>query len=241
MAILGAFDSSRPLLSLTDISRRTGQPLSTTHRIVGELVEGQLLTRDGHGLYRIGLKMWELGEIGVGPLREAATPWLNDLYVQVGENVQLAIRDGRDALYLAKVHGKVSIPILSRVGGRLPLHTTGVGKVLLAHSSPAEIHAYVSRPLERPTPYSLVEPGRLMRDLRLTRERGYATTGEEMSLGSCSLAVPIRHPADDRVAAALGVVVPTRRIPGRAGLLRSLHDTADRIERSWGERVDAGG
>lgn len=239
MAILGVFDTTRPRLSLTEIGRRTGQPLSTVHRIVAELVEWQVLVRGEDGLYGIGLRMWELGEIGVGPLRDAATPWLNDLYVEVGENVHLAVRDGRDAVYVEKVHGRVSIPILSRVGGRLPLHTTGVGKVLLAHAPPEELDAYLTGGLERPTPYSLIEPGRLMRDLERTRARGYASTREEMSLGSCSLAVPVRDP-HGVVAASVGLVVPTRRIAGQAELLRRLNQTAQRIAMLWRRRLELG-
>lgn len=237
MAILGAFDPTSPRLSLTQISRRTEQPLSTVHRIVGELVDWQVLTRGEDGLYRIGLRMWELGELGPGRLREIASPWLNDLYAEVRENVHLAIRDGREAVYLEKVHGRVSIPILSRVGGRLPLHTTGVGKVLLAYAPSQEVHAYLTGSLERPTPYSLIEPGRLLRDLELTRGRGYASTREEMSLGSCSLAVPVHDPGG-QVAAAVGLVVPTRRISGQSGLLRSLERTAQRITMQWRECVE---
>ena len=86
------------------------------------------------------------------------------------------------------------------IGTLLPLHTTGVGKVLLAHAPP-DVLAGVVDDLTRETCYSIVEPRQLLRQLAETRRRGYARTNEEMTLGTCSVAVPVRD-RGDRVAAA---------------------------------------
>ena len=99
-----------------------------------------------------------------------------------------------------------SVPIISRIGGRLPLHATGVGKALLAYETPSFRRDYLAQPLARPTRYTVVEPGRLLADLEQTVQRGYAITREEMTLGTCSIAAPIL----DRIgkpAAAVAVVV----------------------------------
>lgn len=138
LAILDAFDSAHPRLSLSEISRRAGLSLATTHRLVNELVAWRGLHRCQDGHYEVGIRLWEVGLLG--PLhirmREIALPFLQTLYEATRENVHLAVRDGDDALYVEKLSGHRSVPIISRIGGRLPLHATGVGKALLAHETP---------------------------------------------------------------------------------------------------------
>jgi DNA-binding IclR family transcriptional regulator len=206
--ILDAFDSAHPCLSLSQISRRCGLPLATTHRLVGELASWRGLHRRDDGHYEIGLRLWELGLLGPlhTRLREIALPFLQTLYETTRENVHLAVRDGDDALYVEKLAGHRSVPIVSRIGGRLPLHATGVGKALLAHETPAFRCAYLARPLARPTRYTIAEPGRLAADLEQTAQRGYAVTREEMTLGTCSVAAPVLDHAGRPVAAIAAVV-----------------------------------
>jgi DNA-binding IclR family transcriptional regulator len=86
--------------------------------------------------------------------------------------------------------GHASVPVVSSIGSRLPLHATGVGKVLLAHA-PQSVAARVLAGLTPVTAYTVTQPGWLSRQLARVREHGYAVTREEMSLGACSLAVPI--------------------------------------------------
>lgn len=127
------------------------------------------------------------------------------------------------------------MPIISRTGGRLPLHTTGVGKALLTWERAAFRERYLEGPLSRPTRYSLAEPGRLRADLERTLRRGYATTKEEMTLGSCSVAAPVL--VDGRAVAAVGAVVrsvgldPRRLAPPVVAAARNvaarLVETAD--------------
>jgi DNA-binding IclR family transcriptional regulator len=238
-AILEAFDGEHPLLTLTDIARRSELPLSTAHRLVAELVEWRALDREPDGCYRVGMRLWELGQLAPAPLREVAQPWLQDLLDTTRENVHLAIRDDMDVLYLDKISGPGAVPIVSRVGGRLPMHATGVGKVLLAHTPNWFLRRYVDRPLERPTCYTITEPGRLTRELAEARARGWAVTREEMTLGSCSLATPVRH-RDGRVVAAVGVVVSSRRGHEILRLMPAVKTTARRIEHMLAERDDCG-
>lgn len=207
LAIFDAFDFEHPRLTLTDLARRADLSLPTAHRLVAELTRWRALERQDDGTYRVGLRMLELGLLsGLHTrLRDVAMPFMQELYEATRENVHLAVRDGENALYVEKLTGHRSVPIISRTGGRLPLHTTGVGKALLAWASPADIDDHLSRPLSRPTRYSIREPGRLRRDLQRTRQRGFSTTREEMTLGSCSVASPVL--VDDEPVAAVGVVV----------------------------------
>ena len=103
------------------------------------------------------------------------------------------------------------MPVLSRVGERLPLHTTGVGKALLAWAEPEEVRAYCARGLGAWTRHTITEGGRLVHDLRRSLEREYASTNEEMTLGSCSVAVPVLPDRQAPPAAALGIVVHSVR------------------------------
>jgi DNA-binding IclR family transcriptional regulator len=128
--------------------------------------------------------------------------------------VHLAVRDGTSVLYLDRVSGHTSLPVVSSTGSRLPLHATGAGKVLLAHAPP-DVRDQVLGDLRRLTPYTLTHAGRLRDQLRRVREQGYATTSEEMTLGMSSVAVPVvRAPAapgggaGPEVVAAVGVVLP---------------------------------
>lgn len=213
LSVFDAFDIDHPRLSLSDIARRTDLPLPTVHRLVRELVDWRWLERDEEGLYRIGLRLWEVGLLGrlSVRLREVALPFMQALYESTRENVQLAVRDGFDALYVEKLSGHASVPIVTRIGGRLPMHATGVGKALLAFQPADFVRNYVARRLERPTPYTIIEPGRLRRDLEGVRRRGYAVTSEEMTIGSCSLAAPILD-AQGRAVAAVSIVVHAGRI-----------------------------
>jgi DNA-binding IclR family transcriptional regulator len=225
LAILDAFDVEHPRLSLSDIARRAGLSLPTTHRLVGEIAAWRGLERDDDGMYRVGLRLWEVGLLGPlhTRLREVAMPFLQGLYETTRENVHLAVRDGFDALYVEKLSGHRSVPIISRIGGRLPMHATGVGKALLAWSDEDLVDEALRRPLERPTAYTITEPGRLRQELASTRQTGYAVTREEVTLGSCSVAVPIfGEPGPDgagEVEAAVGIVVhtvnvdPVRHVP----------------------------
>jgi len=237
LALLGAFDAAHPRLSLSDIARRTGLPVATAHRLARELETWRALERDEDGLYHVGLRLWEIGQLApiASRLREIALSFMQDLYEATRENIHLAIRDGFDALYVEKLTGHRSVPIISRTGGRLPMHATGVGKALLAYQDSAFVQAFCERPLERPTRYTIVERGRLQRELAMVRERGYATTSEEMTLGSFSVAVPILDGAGTAIA-ALGIVVHSVRADP-AKLVRPLRIAAEGVARRLAETM----
>ncbi|MET7462758.1 IclR family transcriptional regulator [Nonomuraea sp. NPDC005501] len=231
LAILGAFDAAYPRLTLTDLARRSGLPLSTVHRLAAELEGGRVLSRGPDGRLRIGLRLWELGRLAAGDLQEVAHPWLLELFAGTGENVHLAVRDGVEALYLDKVHGRRAVRIVSRTGGRLPMHPTGVGKALLAYAPEWFVHAYLARELERPTPHTITEPGRLARELAAVRAQGYALTFEEMTLGSCSAAAPVL--VEGRAVAAVGIVLSSRRARELHRLVEPLRAAAGEIARAY--------
>jgi DNA-binding IclR family transcriptional regulator len=215
LQVLGAFDEQHRTLRLHEIADRAGLPRPTTLRIVRALTEGGGLDRLPEGTYGIGRRLWDIGllaPVQTG-LREAAAPFLHDLHAATGATVHLAERDEDRVLYLDRVSGRASVPVVSRVGSRLPMHSTGVGKVLLAHA-PDDVRGRVLGDLARVTPYTVTSPAVLAAQLRRVRRDGYATTSEEMALGACSVAVPVRSAAGD-VIAAIGAVVATTRHTSR--------------------------
>lgn len=235
LAVLGTFDPAHSRRTLTEIAAATGLPLSTTHRLIAELVAWEGLTRGADGRYEIGRRIWVLGSLSAvsRELRAIALPFMQDLSATTGENVHIAVLDGDRALYIDRISGRRAVPVVSKPGARLPLHATGVGKVLLAHADPHVQQRAMSR-LTRHTPLTVVEPRRLQRQLQQIVERGYATTHEEMTPGSSSLAVPV-YDRTDRVVAALGLVtastrreqnrlVPAVQLAGR-GISRMLGST----------------
>lgn len=228
LAILEAFERLGSPLTLSQIAESTGLPLSTCHRLVGELTSWGAVERDGNGRYHVGLRLWEVAQNGGRQLRETARPFLQDLFALTDATAHIAVREGNEVLYIDRVYSTRRIPRASRVGGRLPLHATAVGKVLLAYEEDWLIEAYVSRELEAPTQRTHVNPVQLRDELRHTREQGFATTMEEVRAGSCSIAVPISR--DGHTAeAALGIVMLSTHAQQLARHLPALRGTAERI------------
>jgi DNA-binding IclR family transcriptional regulator len=124
--------------------------------------------------------------------------------------------------------GHASVPVVSQVGARLPLHATGGGKVLLAFA-PEDVQKQVLENLTRQTPYTVTEPGRLLGKFRRVHRDGFAQTIEEMTLGACSVAVPIRT-RHGRVVASVGVVVHSLK-RDRTKLVAALQVAAHGIGR----------
>ena len=211
-ALLDAFSPAAPEQSLNELARRTGLPLSTTYRLASQLVDWGGLERVDGGGYRVGLRLWEIGLLAPRgtTVRDVALPFMQDLYDATRENVQLAVLDGMQALYIEKITGRGAVRVVSRRGGRLPLHATGVGKVLLAYGPRELLDRVLAAGLKRHTAHTIATPGRLLRELAQVRRTGIALSREEMTVGRLSVASPV-FDARDRVVAALSIVVRSTR------------------------------
>ncbi|WP_307799917.1 IclR family transcriptional regulator [Micromonospora antibiotica] len=207
LALLDAFTPASPALTLSELARRTGLPLSTVHRRAAELLAWGALERGVDGRYRIGLRLWEVGSLaprGLG-LREVALPVMEDLYEVTHENVQLAVRQDDELVFIERIAGRHAVPVLTRVGGRFALHATGVGLVLLAYAPVGVQERVLAAPLERYTELTVTDPGRLRRCLAEVRRVGYAVSDRQVTMDALSVAAPIRAP--EGVVAALSLVV----------------------------------
>ena len=221
LRVLGCFTDDEPAVTANTLAARTGLATSTLHRLLATLVAEGLLTRGPGHTYAIGPRLWELGELSPLSLRlrETALPHMVRLYEATGENVHLAVLDGAtpettSALYVGRLTGRQSIPTLSRMGGRGPLHVTGVGKALLATRDEGWLRQYFRAPLERETVNSITSEAELRADIARTRALGYATTREEMTLGNVSVAAALPR-VEGLPPVALGLVVHLERADER--------------------------
>ena len=222
-AVLGAFDGEHRCLNLSQLSRRSGLPLATVHRLAADLVQSRLLVRRGDGRYEIGAHMWRLGLLTPATsLRELALPHLQDLVTATGHTVHLAVLDGASALVIERLAGTKSIPTRHNPGGRLPLHCTAVGKMLLAYA-PEPVVNEVTGDLRRYTPYTGTDPRVLHRELDQVRRTGLAHSAQEHRLGVSSVAAPIN--GNKGVMAAIALLAPLTS-PRLASVLPHLRAAA---------------
>ncbi|MFF0447663.1 IclR family transcriptional regulator [Streptomyces sp. NPDC004609] len=207
-SVLSAFDQRNQVLTLSDISRRSGLPVATVHRIVAKLHSRGALERAATGEYSIGLRLWEIGTLAPrgSVLREAALPHLMTFRTQATATVILAVRDGTETFCLEMISdGRGHRPPLAAPGGRAPLHTNAPGLVLLAHAGPAdreEVCSLLLRPTRRRD--GVTYPA-LRGVLGQVRRQGYAVTGHQEPGRTALLAAPVRA-AGGMVVAALGAV-----------------------------------
>ncbi len=207
--ILATFDSGRTAQTASEIARRARLPVSTTHRIVSDLLTSGLLERDEDGMVRIGLRLWELttrGSRALG-LRELAVPFMNEVQREIREHTQLAVLDEDAVLFIERLSDRGSGANITKVAGRLPLHASSSGLVLLAHSPGDFQEAILGTPLRPVSAETITDPRTLREKLAEVRRLGYAVAPGFIESVSTGIAVPVEDRAG-RVIAALSVVMP---------------------------------
>lgn len=207
-AVLDTFDGTHRHQSLAQISRRAKLPLTTTHRLINELVNQGALVRTVDGSYEIGRKIWSLGILASlhSDLREVALPYMEDLYQLGNDAVQIAVLDGIRCLIVERIAGSRTLAVISKPGARLPLHASGVGKVMLAYGS-KELQDAAMASLESFTEKTVTNPDILRAQLKAIKHDGFAQSDEELAVGARTLAAPI-FGHGNKVVAALGIVTP---------------------------------
>ncbi len=216
MLVLRAFDADEGGLTFTELRERTGLAKGTLHRILADLVDERLLDRHDR-VYHLGGGLFELGMRASVERRllEVATPFLGDLYERTHEIVHLGLREGTEVVYVAKVGGHRQAKAPSRLGGRMPLHATAIGKILLAHAPDDLRKRVLTGRLARLAPRTIVAPAHLQSQLVRAREEGVAYEHEESSVGLACVASPV-FDGEDQVVAAVSVTGPVDRFRPRA-------------------------
>ncbi|MFT4011291.1 MAG: IclR family transcriptional regulator, partial [Nocardioidaceae bacterium] len=172
----------------------------------------QLLDRATGG-YRLSGGLFELGLRAAAErtLLELAMPFLQDLYERTHETVHLGVAEGQEVVYVAKIGGHRQASSPSRIGGRMPLHCTAIGKALLAHATPQAQQAVLSSALDRRTPRTILAPGLLRRQLGEVLETGVAFEREESRVGLLCVAAPVLDAGGRTALAAISVAGPVGR------------------------------
>lgn len=217
-ALLDSFDENHRELSLAALVRRSGLPRSTVHRLAERMIRLGWLDKPAD-TYRVGTRIFEMS--GLVPvrheLREAALPFLQDLYAATRTTVQLGILDGAQVVIVEKITGHQAMPMLSQVGARIPAHCSSLGRAILAFSTPEAVAAVIAAGLVPRTSRTVTSEVGLRRELAAVPDRGWAVEREEGNIGVACLAAPVFN-HDGAVAAALSVTGPTAMVrPDRMG------------------------
>jgi IclR family transcriptional regulator, KDG regulon repressor len=207
LQLLDAFRGAGPTLGVSEIARRAGVPKSTAFRLLTHLEQGGYVERSGRD-YCLGRHLFELGNsvplCRPQGLLAVAAPHLGQLFTRVQRVVHLAVLDGTDVVYLDKIHGPNTVPVDTRVGGRMPAACSSLGKVMLAYSDRPTIGRVLRSGLTRRTRYSVADPTQFLRQLSRIRAEGVAFDHEEVKLGLVCVAAPVLGP-DGRAVAAVSV------------------------------------
>lgn len=226
--VLETFTADRSVQTAAEIGRLADLPSSTAHRIVDELVAAGLLERDEDRRVHLGMRLWELALRGSTALRlrQAALPHMEEIQARIREHTQLAVLEQGEALFLERLSHPDAGANITRIAGRLPLHASSSGLVLLAHSPAALRERVLTGPLRALAPETVTDAARLRRLLTEARRSGVVVAPGSIETVSTGVAVPIRDAGE--VVAALSVVLP-REAPLEPAI-SALREAAAAIE-----------
>lgn len=216
------------------LARQVGLPGSTAYRLLETLRrQGFVAWDEESGLYRVGLRAYQVGLAFAGRdhLISAAHPEMEALVADLGETVNLAVLDGREAVYVHQVESRQLVRMFTQPGAGAPLHCSGVGKALLAWRPEDDLRRRLGGgPYPAWTPRSVTTLDALQAELARVRAQGYSLDDEEREPGVRCVAVPLRG-RNGEVVAALSVSAPTSRFgPGQvAAFAGRLAQAAARV------------
>jgi DNA-binding IclR family transcriptional regulator len=235
LRVLETFTPTRTVQTAAEIGRRADLPASTAHRVVGELVAAGLLERDDDRRIRIGMRLWELATRSSHALRlrHAALPSMERVQARIREHTQLAILEQDEALFLERLSSPDSGSNVTRIAGRLPLHASSSGLVLLAFGERALQERVLSGPLRAMTAETITDPATLRRKLAEVRRLGHAVAPGYIEAVAVGVAVPVRDETSTVIAALSSVLPRDAQVEPALG---ELHAAAHDIARALGYR-----
>ncbi|MGV9774840.1 IclR family transcriptional regulator [Streptosporangium sp. NPDC003464] len=234
LSVIRAFGAATPELTLSEVARATGLTRAAARRFLLTLVDLGYVRTDGR-LFALSPRVLELGYAYLSGLSlpEVAEPHLERLVAEVHESASVAVLDGEDIVYVARVATTRIMRVTIAIGTRFPAHCTSMGRVLLAALPPEELDACLGRAgLRGFTPRTVTEPAALRAELDGVRARGWAVVDQELEEGLRSVAVPVRE-RSGRVVAAMNISSHASRTTVESlqrDLLPPLLATAARVE-----------
>lgn len=234
-ALIDVLAQREDLMSLKEISEKTGLHPSTAHRILNDLAIGRFVERGQPGSYRLGMRLLELGNLVKGRLdvRDAALRPMRELHARIQQPVNLSMRQGDEIVYVERAYSERSgMQVVRAIGGRAPLHLTSVGKLFLAVDDAQRIRAYSARTgLQGQTKNSITQLSVLERELARVRQMHCAHDNEELELGVRCMACGI-YDDQGKLLAGLSISAPASRMD--EGWLTQLQATARQISTTLG-------
>ena len=230
---------TRGPVGFSRLAEELGYPRSSLHGLLATLTEMGWVELDPRTrTYGLGLRAWEAGRayLRARDLVERALPYMEQVRDRLDETVQLAVLDGRDVVYVARVDGSQRLVTSYSVGGRVGAYASAGGKALLALLPADDVQRrFAGSTFERYTPGTIRSRKQLESELARTRERGYGVDEEEYTVGVRCLAVPV-FDHEGRAAAAISVSVPTVRFGAKqqARALSALRDSGRLLSQALG-------
>ena len=215
LSILQSLAGRSEGMSLTELSEATGLPPSTTHRLLTTLEAERFVRPDPNGgLWRIGVAAFYVGSAFARSRDTLALirPYLRRLMEVTGETANLFVESDGEAVCIGQIESRHAMRAITGVGGRVMLHSSGAGKVLLAFADTERRALVVAGPLPRVTDKTLATEQALSRELDRVRSSGHAIDDEEHAVGLRCVAAPIFNEFNE-VVAAISISGPTARIP----------------------------
>lgn len=194
--VLLCFSSQTPTLTMTQISERVGINKSTVHRLLATLEVKRFVDRDpATGIYRPGLRLLQMAFLTLehNDLRRIASPFLHNLCDQYRENVNLAMLDDTEVIYLDAIESPQRVKLAAAPGQRLPAYCTASGKAILAFLPEDVVKSILERGMPMRTPTTIVTQEAFFKDISQIREQGFAISNQEYEDGINAVAAPISN------------------------------------------------
>ncbi|MEZ2584689.1 IclR family transcriptional regulator domain-containing protein [Kluyvera intermedia] len=224
LEVIQAFTPQRRVLSISQISQKTGIPRAAVRRCLYTLGKlGFVYAEDGKN-FQLRPRILALGHAWLAstPLARSAQPVLKHLSEMLNESCSIATLDGDDILYIARASSSRIMTIDLDIGSRLPAWSTSMGRVLLSHQPEEKLNDMLARvTMIRYTPQTISSVSKLRSELKTVREQGYALNDQELEMGLRSLAVPLFN-TQGQVEAALNVGVHAGQVSAAELLERVL-------------------
>ena len=216
LSILECLAKAEGGLTLTDVANRVELAPSTTHRLLSTLEKMRYVYQAGElGRWYIGLQAFTVGSsfLANRDFIAQSHPYLRRLMEQSGETANLGILDGTEAVFVDQVQCREMMRTIVKLGSRVPLHASGVGKAIFASLPDEQIDAILKvKGLPRITENTITSPETMWASVRVIRQRGWSFDDEEHAVGTRCVAAPI-YDEHAETLGAISLAGPSSRLP----------------------------
>jgi IclR family pca regulon transcriptional regulator len=212
--LLMCFTKERPLWSLTQMARANGMNLPTARRYLHTFIKlGFMVKDDSAKTFQLTPKVMQLGGwvFGSMRIRDRLMPHMRSIRNEMDVTTHCAVLDGNQILAVERILSSDVVNIDLSAGSRLPIHATSLGKAIVAFMDDTEQKKIAGLLKFKPlTPHTITDANSFLKDLKITRSRGYAVADQELNIGLKTLAIPILN-TKGQVEASFGVSFPWSR------------------------------